>query len=387
MDPISYRICARGVWDTTVPGINFNEQGVSNYAHIYDNMVKAFPRGQEGKKTWEDFVEKIKMDGKGKRYDCIIGVSGGTDSSYLLHFAKEYGLRPLAVNLDNGWSSDIAVKNIKRMTDQLGIDLETYVINYEEVKDILLSFLKAGLPWADTPTDQAIKAILYKKAAKENLKYVLNGHDFRSEGFQPNEWTYCDGKQLTHVHKKFGMVRRRSFPVLMLTNLLYYSIVRRIRMVKPFFYVDYSKEDAKTFLQKEYGWEYYGGHHHENIYTRFIISYWLKEKFGIDKRIITFSAQVMNNEISREYALEQLKKPPYDPIRMDQDKDFVIKKLGITPEEFEVIWKAPNTTFMDYPSYYPMMNRMKKLTRFVIKITLPNKPLMLFQMEGRNGKK
>ena len=209
--PLQGKVCSRGVWDESVPGIVFDEQGVSNYAHLFDKLVEAYPRGETGKQEWARLLEMIKAKGKGKRYDCIIGVSGGTDSSYLLHLAKEQGLRPLAVNLDNGWSSDIAVKNIKKMCTALNIDLETYVIDYEEIKDLLRSYMLAGLPWIDTPTDLAIKAILYKIAAREGIRYVLRGNDFRSEGSQPYEWTYGDGRQLKAINQKFGRVKLKTF--------------------------------------------------------------------------------------------------------------------------------------------------------------------------------
>ena len=201
------RVCARGVWDETVPGITFDVEGVSNYAHLFDRLIEAYPRGEQGEKRWKELIGMIREHGKGKRYDCIIGVSGGTDSSYLLHLAKEMDLRPLAVNLDNGWSSDIAVKNIKKMTNALNIDLETYVIDYEEIKDLLRSYMLAGMAWVDIPTDLAIKAVLYKIAAREGIKFVLRGNDFRSEGSQPYEWTFGDGKQLLAIHKQFGKVK------------------------------------------------------------------------------------------------------------------------------------------------------------------------------------
>lgn len=192
----TYQRCTRGLWDTTVPGIEFDDNGVSNYAKMFDNYIEQYPRGKKGIDVWQKFVKEMKDSGKNNDYDCIIGVSGGTDSSYLLHIAKQLGLRPLAVTLDNGWASDISVKNIKKITQALNIDLETYVIDYEEIKDILKSYIKAGLPWIDFPTDHAIKSILYRTAKRENIKHILIGHDFRSEGTQPNEWTYGDSRQL-----------------------------------------------------------------------------------------------------------------------------------------------------------------------------------------------
>ena len=188
--------CSRGIWDSTIPGIAFDENGVSNYSRIFDTYAEAYPKGETGLRKWEEFVTKIQSKRKKGKYDCIIGVSGGTDSSYLLHLANRYRLNPLAVNLDNGWSSKTSVLNIKKVTSALNIDLETYVIDYEEMKDILLSYMKASLPWIDCPTDHAIKSILYQTALKEKIKYILIGHDFRSEGTQPYEWTYGDGRQI-----------------------------------------------------------------------------------------------------------------------------------------------------------------------------------------------
>jgi len=306
-----YRICTRGIWDTTVPGITFDENGVSNYAKMFDKLCEAYPRGEKGKLYWENVIDKIKETGKGKKYDCIIGVSGGTDSSYLLHIAKkEYGLRPLAVNLDNGWNSEIAVQNIKKVTNALDIDLETYVIDYEEVKSVLRAYMKAGLPWIDGPTDHAIKSVLFSIAEREGIKYVLSGSDFRSEGKQPSEWTYTDAKQMLHVIKKFEGLRLKSFPYQKITGLINSTVLKRIKAYRPFNSIDYQKKIAQDFLIKDYGWEYYGGHHHENVFTKFAISYWMPRKFGIDKRLITLSAQVLSGEISREDALEEMKHPP-----------------------------------------------------------------------------
>ena len=207
-----YKICQRGLWNSTIPGIEFDENGVSNYAKMFDKYVEQYPRGQKGKDDWDKYLSEIKLAGKNKKYDCIIGVSGGTDSSYLMHLAIKQGLRPLAVTLDNGWSSDVSVQNIKNVTNALKIDLETYVIDYEEIKDIQKSYIKAGLPWIDFPTDQAIKSVLYRIANRENIKYILIGHDFRSEGSQPNEWTYGDSKQIKYIQKKFGTKKLKTFP-------------------------------------------------------------------------------------------------------------------------------------------------------------------------------
>jgi N-acetyl sugar amidotransferase len=387
LEPRDKVVCSSGVWDETIPDISFDEAGKSNYADIFQRMLDDFPRGETGTKIWQEIVAKMRQDGDGKKYDCIIGVSGGTDSSYLLHFAKEQGLRPLAVYLDNGWASNVSVSNIKKLVEPLNIDLVTHVINYEEVKDVLKAYLKARLPWADSPTDLAIKAILYKTAHQFRLKYVLIGHDFRSEGFQPTEWTYSDDKQMRYLSKKFTQRKLNTFPNLTLFSFVYYSFVKKIKYVKPFFYIHYSKQEAKDFLIKNYNWEDYGGHHYENIYTKFIIGYWLYEKFGIDKRKITLSAQVLSGEVSRAYALEELKKNPYNYDTIQGDIEYVLKKLDMSFIEFDSLFKGEKKHYYDYPSYYPLYARFKKIIFYLIKYFLPNRPLMFYQMESRQKNK
>jgi len=378
------QVCTKGIWDESIPGIEFDFDGVSNYAHLFERLVKEYPRGNEGKEIWSRLVEVIKNKGKGRKYDCIIGVSGGTDSCYLLHIALECGLRPLAVYLDNGWSSDIAVKNIKKITSALNIDLETYVIDYEEVKDLLRVFMKGSLPWIDTPTDLAIKGILYRIAAKEKIKYILRGNDFRSEGTQPIEWTGGDARVLKYLHKKYGRVKLKTFPNYTLMNLIYYGYVRGIICIYPYYYIDYQKKNARKELEDLYGWEYYGGHHFENIFTKFVMSYWLPVKFGIDKRIISLSAQILSGEISKDEAINEISKPNFDNSTIDDAIKYVLKKLDFSNEDFNSIMKSKNKQYLDYPSYYPTMVRFNKITYFLLKKILLKKPMALFQIEMRN---
>lgn len=380
------QVCKLGVWDETIPGISFDSDGFSNYSRIFNKLIIDYPRGEKGKNDWSVIVNKIKKDSKNKKYDCIIGLSGGTDSSYLLHQAKMEGLKPLAVYLDNGWSSNISLKNIEKLTKRLNIDLYTYVIDYSEVMDVLKSFIRAQLPWADAPTDHAIKSILYKIANKYGLKYVLVGHDFRSEGFQPDEWTYCDSKQLKYIVKKYSGRNLMSFPTVSIWKFIYYSYFKGIKVVKPYFYLEYKKSTAKEFLTREYGWEDYGGHHYENTFTKFIITYWLFEKFNIDKRKITFSGQILSGDMRREDAIKHLSKKPYDVSTIDDDQLYVLKKLQMDKKEFSDLLKGGNKSFHDYPSYYPLFSRFKKVIFYLIKYLLPNKPLMFYQMEER-GKK
>jgi N-acetyl sugar amidotransferase len=384
----NYQRCSKGMWDTTVPGITFDENGESNYSKMFTKYSEQYPGGSEGKKVWEQHLANIKANSKGKKYDCIIGVSGGTDSSYLMHLAKkEYGLNPLAVTFDNGWSSDISVKNIKKMCQALDIDLETYVVDYEEMKDLLKSYIKSSLPWVDFPTDHAIKSVLFQTAKREGIKHILIGHDFRSEGSQPNEWTYSDDKQLKFIQKKFGTEKLKTYPNISFFKYFWLNYVKKIKMLYPFFFVDYNKQDAQKLLIEQYDWEYYGGHHHENMFTKFAIANWLPNKFGIDKRIITYSAQVRSGRLSREEAIEILSKPACTKEDLDKDKNFIIKKLGMTEVEFEEYWNRPNKSFTDYPSHHHTFERIYKLVMPIMKYILPQMPAYFIQMEMRDKQK
>lgn len=355
-----YQRCTIGLWDTSIPGIRFDEHGVSNYCRMQQSLMEQYPRGEKGLKDWKDLVALMKKDGKEKNYDCIVGVSGGTDSSYLLHICSKYDLRVLAVNLDNGWSSDIAVSNIKKVSQSLNFDLETYVINYEEVKAVLRAYIFASLPWIDSPTDIAIKAALYKVAVRENVKFVLNGSDFRSEGKQPLVWTYSDTNQLNYLVDKYSKIKLRTFPTQSLFSFFLYGFVHKIKVIRPLYFLSYKKSEAKILLKEKYGWEDYGGHHHENVFTKFVIAYWLPAKFGIDKRIITFSAQVLSGEISRDVAISILEAPPFDKDKIENDIAYVLKKLDYNRKEFDKIFASDNKFFYDYPSYYPLVKRFAK---------------------------
>ena len=375
------QVCRTGVFDQSIPDIRFDATGKSNYAYLFDALAEAYPRGEKGQKDWEKFLEDIKKAGKRKRYDCIIGVSGGTDSCYLLHMASKWGLRVLAVNLDNGFNSDIAVKNIRRMTEQLKIDLETYVIDYNEVRDLITCYMQASLPWMDTPTDLAIKAVLYKIANREGIRYILRGNDFRSEGSQPKDWTYGDGKQLKSLHHRYGKVKLKTFPNYTIGSLLYYGMIKRIKTLYPYYYIEYNKNRAQQFLKEHYGWEYYGGHHFENIFTRFTMSYWLYEKFGIDKRKITLSAQVMSGEISREKAISEINSLPYDPNEKDEMINYLCKKLDISREDFTQWFQQPNKSYKDYPSYDNLFRKYHTLYSWLINKIFLHKPQSLFKEE------
>jgi N-acetyl sugar amidotransferase len=358
-------ICSVGVWDESIPDISFDESGKSSYCRLQEKLMSDYPHGAEGLKDWNHLVLKMKESGKNKKYDCIVGVSGGTDSSYLLHVCKQNNLRVLAVNLDNGWSSEIAVKNIKKMTNQLNYDLLTYVIDYNEVKAVLRAYMKASLPWVDSPTDMAIKACLYLTAQKEKIKYILSGSDFRTEGKQPFQWTYSDYRQFHYLLRKYEEIQVHSFPVLSYFRLGWISIIKGIKIVRPYYFIEYSKHKAQEELIKNYSWEYYGGHHHENTFTKFIISYWMYEKYGIDKRKITLSAQIMNGDLSREEGIAKINEKPYDPKVIDNQIAYVCKKLDLSKDEFDLILNQPNKYYYDYPNSHDLVFGNLKLISFL----------------------
>ena len=273
------QICKKGIWNDTIPGITFDENGISNFCNLQEVMMEQYPRGVKGKQDWEIIISKMKENVGKSGYHCVVGVSGGVDSSYLMVLLKEAGLNPLAVNLDNGFNSKIAVQNIYKITEKLNIDLETYVIDYEEIKDLLRSFILARYPWVDAPTDLAIKAVMYKYAIQEDIQFIIRGNDFRSEGKQPKEWTYADNKQLKYIHKKYGIKKRlKSYPMLSIGKMIYAASVKKIKDIRPFYYLNYQKQTAKKELIEKYDWVDYGGHHHENLFTKFVMAYWLPKK-------------------------------------------------------------------------------------------------------------
>ena len=355
------RICVRCVSDTSIPNIRFDENGVCNFCKIHDRLEEEYPLNEPGQQRLNELIDKIKAKGKNKKYDCVVGISGGTDSTYCLYKSKKLGLRPLAVHLDNGWDSEIAIKNIKNAVRKLDIDLKMITCNWEEFKDLQISFLKASVPDAEIPTDVAIHGVLHQVAAEEGIKYIINGHSFRTEGIAPIGWTYMDGKYIQSVQKIFGNTKLKSFPNLTISSVFYYTFIKRIKVIPLLNYFRYSKEDARKILEKEVDWTYYGGHHFESIYTHFIIVYLLMKKFKIDKRKTNFSAHVRSGMMSREQALEELRKEP--PVK-EGIVEHCIEKLGLTSKEFNEIMAREPRTFHNYPTYYPVI----KVIKFPVKI-------------------
>ena len=352
------KTCIRCIFDTTVNDIYFDESGECNYCKIHDELEKAHPLGPNLKIELHKAVRKIKEVGKNKKIDCIAGVSGGRDSTYTLLIAKQLGLRPLAVHFDNGWNSDISVRNIKKACEKLEIDLYTVVADWEEFKDLQVSFLRSSTPDADIPTDYAIYSVLYDVANKEGVKYILNGHSFRTEGTSPISWTYMDPLYVRDVHSKFGKIKKiESFPHMTLANLQYYIWIKGIREFRLMEYIDYNKDKVDIVLKDKLDWEYYGGHHHENNYTKFFQSYYLPKKFNIDKRKTELSALVRSGQKTRQEALIEIASKSYE--YKQETINFAINKLGLSTADWQKIMDAPIKSHDDYRTLLPVMRSLK----------------------------
>jgi N-acetyl sugar amidotransferase len=335
-----YQICTRCVMDTTAKEITFDAKGICNFCHAFDELAnKTIWRPLDVRlKELDESVKRIKEIGKNSKYDCLLGLSGGVDSSYLVHWAKQVGLRPLIVHFDNGWNSELAVKNIENLIEKTGFDLYTYVINWDEFKDLQLAYIKASVLDIEVPTDQLIYASLHRIARKFKIKSIVNGNNISSEGILPRSWYYPDKLDLvniTEIHKRFGTKKLHNFPKLGLIQQFINLKLHSMYSIPPLNLLDYDKNKAKELLIKEYGWRDYGGKHYESIFTRFYQGYILPRKFGIDKRRAHLATLVAAGLMKREDALEELKKPTYDPKLQQEDYEYALKKFEITREEFE----------------------------------------------------
>lgn len=358
-----YTICTRCIMDITDPDIYFDELGVCNHCKRYDELLdKRVFRGKEAKEKLEQIVKNIKSSGETREYDCIIGVSGGVDSTYVAYLTKELGLKALAVHFDNGWNSELAVRNIERILDLLNIDLYTYVIEWSTFKDLQMSFLKASTPDGEIPTDHAINALLFSEASKRGIKYIINGMNFATESLAVPAWAYghSDWKYIRSVHRIFGTKKLAKYPHYTFTDLAYWTVVRRINVVSILNYLEYNKDEVMKLLQESLGWVYYGGKHYESVYTRFYQGYILPRKFNIDKRIGHLSDLIRSGQLTREKALEELTKPIYDESLLRQDKEFVLKKFKINEVEFDKIMSIELKTFQDYPNSKKYVDLLKK---------------------------
>ena len=348
-----YQRCTNCVMDTTDSAITFDEHGVCDFCNdFYQNIQPTWQDKLKDPDLLRRTAEQIKAASKGRKYDCIIGMSGGVDSSYLCYVAKELmGLNPLVYSVDTGWNLNVAVENIERIVKALDLDMYTEVVDWNEMKDLQLAFFKAQVPYQDTPQDHAIFAGLYNYAVKHGIQYVLTGATSATECIRPPvEWVYMnDLKMIKDIHRKFGTRPLKTFPLCgMVKYRVYYPIFKGMKRVAPLDMVEYDKEKVKLFLQERFGWQPYENKHYENVFTRFYEGYYLPHKFGYDKRKCYFSNEILAGTMTREEALAELEQPAYDPRQMEEDKAYIAKKLGLTAEEFQTIIDGENKTFRDY---------------------------------------
>ncbi len=366
----TYRICTRCVMDTSDPDITFDADGVCSHCTGYLVNARRFVLpAAERAAALERRVEEMKAAGRGRDYDCIIGVSGGVDSSYVAWQVKELGLRPLAVHLDNGWNSELAVGNIKRLLERLGIDLYTVVLDWEVFRDLQLAFLRAGVPDLEIPTDHAIVATFYNQARKHGIRHLVSGVNFRTEGIHVRAWSqgHVDGRYVRGVYRSVTGRRLAGFPVIPVSDLVRSIVFERPKMVLLLDYLDYDKAAAKQLLIERFGWVDYGGKHYESVYTRFYQGWILPTRFGYDKRRMHLSTLVCSGQVTRGQALAELEQPPYDAALAAEDKVFVAKKLGVSVAEFDALMALPKKTYADYPNMQnhwllgPMMRVYRRL--------------------------
>lgn len=362
------KTCSNCIYDERTAAIQFNEEGICNYCNMINSLKEQYQTGMpEGEKALHQIIDKIKKEGKGKKYDCVIGVSGGTDSSYMVVKAVEWGLRPLAVHYDNTWNTAIATENIRKVLVKLNVDLYTHVVNNKEADDIIRSFFLANVPEIDGPTDIALAETLYRAANKHNVKYILEGHSFIAEGVSPLGNNYVDGGYIKSIHDEFGKLKMETFPNMTFLAFMKWTLLKRLKKIRPLWYISYSKQEAKKFLAKEFGWQDYGGHHLENRITAFNHSVYFIQKFGIDQRNNSLSASVRAGLISREDAIKEYNT---EPKVEDELIPYFKKRLGLSDEEYAKIMNGPRKSYRDYKTYKKRFEALRPLFYILAKASL-----------------
>jgi N-acetyl sugar amidotransferase len=365
-----YRICSNCVMDTTDSRIIFDAKGVCDHCHTFFTKVKPnWHTDARGEAELRAMVERIKVSGKGKDFDCIIGMSGGIDSSYLTYIATEFGLRPLVFHVDAGWNSQEAVNNIEKLVDKLGLDLYTEVIDWEEMRDLQLAYFKSGVPHIDSPQDHAFFATMYKFAEKHDIKYILTGANLSTECIRnPIEWMYyqSDAIQLKDIHSKHGSRPLINYPTTsILRHKIWLPYIKGIRVVRPLNQVPYDKAAAVQLLVDKFGWQPYPQKHFESRFTRFYEGYWLPKKFGFDTRKVQFASLIVTGQMTRAEALEKLKTPALDDATVRQEFEYVASKLGIGVAELQGYMDAPNKSYKDYRSQQAFYNVGARVMKFL----------------------
>lgn len=373
-----YQQCAISVMDTIAdPGISFDDKGICNYYYEYLKKEKALVfNGPEGEEKLKAIIGNVKREGEGKKYDCITGVSGGVDSTYVALMAKKMGLRTLIVHFDNGWNSELAIKNIENIISILGFDLYTLVVDWQEFRDLQLSYLKASVVDIEALTDHAVTGTLYRLAAEHDIKYILSGANVVTEAVLPSWWVWnkSDHENIKDIHNKFGEVPLKTYPLFTAKQKRFDIVRKKIETVDLLNYLSYDKKKVKETIISELKWRDYGGKHYESIFTRFYQGYILPAKFGIDKRKAHLSNLIFSGQITKEEALNELQKPIYDPLQLKEDYQFVLKKLGFSESEFEKIMATPRKehnqfkTEMTIYEKYPWAKGLKPVGDIVKKL-------------------
>lgn len=345
--------------DTTDPDISFNTQGYCSHCSTYFDHISPLFETTYSNNNEVLLLEKIKGQGKNKPYDCIVGISGGVDSCYTAYWAHSHGLRVLLVHLDNGWNTDISVKNIRKIAQAFNFDFESVVLDWSEFKEIQLAFLRASIVDLELPTDLAIPAVLHQIAAKHKVQSILSGGNYSSEGILPLQWGYHVTKDMhlyNHIVRKYGKVKRKLTPAFGIRQEAYYKLVKRIKTYYPLNFGSYDKEVAKAFLSENVGCDFKEGKHHESKYTAFWQSYIMPIKYGFDYRRATYSTLICSKQLTREVALKLLELPAYDASQVDENKRFIANKFNITVEEFEALIALPPRTYKDFPNHSKLIH-------------------------------
>lgn len=367
----TYQICTNCVMDTSDTRIVFDENGVCDHCNDFINNVNPnWHTDERGRSELTSIITKIKKEGKGKDFDCILGLSGGVDSSYMLHVAvKEFGLRPLVFHVDGGWNSELAVHNIQMLVDKLGLDLYTEVINWEEMRDFQLAFFKSGVPHIDIPQDHAFVATLYNFAYKYNIKYILNGGNISTECVRnPMEYLYygTDMTQIKDIISQFGTLEMKTYPFSSIfRHKFYLRYVKGLKVIRSLNYMPYIKADALKLLETEYGWKPYPQKHFESRFTKFYEGYWLPERFGFDTRRVQYSSLILTGQMSREAALESLKAKAYNTETIEDEFNYIATKIGITSEELKGYFIMPKKFYWDYKNQEKVFNLGAKVLKFI----------------------
>ena len=361
------QMCQRCVMDTGVPGVFLDENGICNHCRIHDKLDQLYPTGEQGRREMQQLAEKIRKDGRRKKYDCVVGVSGGRDTTYCLYMTKQLGLRPLAVHFDNGWDSDVAKNNLRKACNKLEVELHTIIADWEESRELTNCTIRASVPYIDLTDDVGIARALYDTAVQEQVRYIILSHSYREEGLTPLAWNYMDGRYMRCLIKRFGRFEFRKFKNVDLHHMFYWHIIKRIKVVNLTNFYDDAGLHVEQLLTEQLDWIDTHQHHYDNeIFS--LVCYYARKKFGIDWRVFEFAAKVRTGAMTREQAMATLETPP--PFETDDNVAYCLKKQGISPAEWETILAEPPKYFTDYPNYYTYLKLLKYPIKWLGRINI-----------------